>query len=167
MKTTDKFLIAIVAGIVLLVGVTLVVALIRSKPNYQPDNTPEGVVHNYLTALREDDYTRAYNYILPTIWGYSDFVETAEQAKQGGWNSDLHDGAVTLEIESTRHRTENLSVVTVRRRYFYERGLFGSREYSNTYNFTLTRREDGWKICQADWYWERTWNFDNACELAQ
>ena len=54
MKTTDKILIGIVAGIILLIIVALVVTLSRPEPTYQPEDTPEGIAHNYLLALQKE-----------------------------------------------------------------------------------------------------------------
>ena len=52
MKSTDKVLIAIVAGIILLIIVAFVVALAKPEPTYQAEDTPEGVAYNYLLALQ-------------------------------------------------------------------------------------------------------------------
>jgi hypothetical protein len=60
MKGTDRFLIGIVAGVVILVVAVLAIALLRpNQPSYEPDDTAEGVAHNYLLALQLEDYGRA------------------------------------------------------------------------------------------------------------
>jgi hypothetical protein len=70
MKSTDKFLIGIVVGIVLLVVAAFVITLARPEPTYQVEGTPESVAHNYLLALQKEDYQRAYGYLSPTLKGY-------------------------------------------------------------------------------------------------
>jgi hypothetical protein len=70
MKNTDKFLLAIVVGVVLLIVVAFAVVFTRPKPAYQSDDTPAGVVHNYLFALQEGNYERAYSYLSPSLDGY-------------------------------------------------------------------------------------------------
>lgn len=60
MKNTDKMLIAIVIGIVLLVVIALAITLTRPEPTYQAEDNPEGITHNYLLALQKKDYERAY-----------------------------------------------------------------------------------------------------------
>jgi len=78
MKNTDKFLVGIVVGVVVLVATAFAVALLRPKPTYQLEDTPKGVAHNYLLALQQEDYKRAYGYLSPTIEGYPTSAEAFE-----------------------------------------------------------------------------------------
>ena len=60
----DRFLL-IILGVI---GVLIVVAIVfffvrRNNPTYKPNDTPEGVVHNYLLALNQENYEKAYSYI--------------------------------------------------------------------------------------------------------
>lgn len=60
----DKFLIGILAGIGLLVLVSLGLFFARQGEQvYLAEDTPEGVVHNYVLALQEEDFSRAYGYL--------------------------------------------------------------------------------------------------------
>lgn len=60
----DRFLMVIVGIIGLLVTVALILFFVRrNSQNYQPDDTPEGVVHNYVLALNLEDYEKAYSYL--------------------------------------------------------------------------------------------------------
>ena len=61
---------AIVASIAILVIVTLVLTLRQPAPTYQPENSPTGVAHNYLLALQQKDYERAYGYLSTSLPGY-------------------------------------------------------------------------------------------------
>ena len=70
MKSTDRFLIGIVIGVVVLVIAAFGVAFLGPKPAYQSDDTPEGVAHNYLLAIQREDYARAYGYLSPDLRGY-------------------------------------------------------------------------------------------------
>lgn len=66
MKGIDKFLIVMVVGVVVLVGVVVAVVLLRSgEASYEPNSTPEAVAHDYLLALQWEDYERAYEW-----WSY-------------------------------------------------------------------------------------------------
>ena len=57
----DRFLIAILAGIALLILVSLAVFFSRRVSlEYVSDESPKGVVQNYLLALQKLDYQRAY-----------------------------------------------------------------------------------------------------------
>ena len=60
----DKFLTAILAGIGVLILVALALFFIRqSQETYLPEDTPEGVAHNYILAVFQKDYARAYGYL--------------------------------------------------------------------------------------------------------
>ncbi len=103
MKSTDKVLIAIVAGIVLLIVVALVVTLTRPEPIYQAEDTPEGVAHNYLLALQKEEYERAYGYLSPTLEGYPASADRfVEDVEDNSWSFRLNTDT-TLAIKSTTH----------------------------------------------------------------
>ena len=60
----DRFLTGILVGIVVLVIVALTVFFIRKDTqSYVSENVPEGVVHNYVLAVLNDDYQKAYSYL--------------------------------------------------------------------------------------------------------
>ncbi len=61
----DRGLLIILSVIAILIVVSLVLFFIRQDDQqaYQPENTPEGVVHNYVLALHQGDYQRAYGYL--------------------------------------------------------------------------------------------------------
>lgn len=61
----DKFLIAIVISIILLMGLAVGVFLVRQDAqDYIAEDTPEGIVHNYVFAIQQGDFERAYNYLI-------------------------------------------------------------------------------------------------------
>jgi hypothetical protein len=164
MKRTDRFLIAIVAAVVLLVIAVFVIALMRpNQPTYQPDDTPEGVAHNYLLALQLEAYERAYSYLSPTLPGYpanaDKFVSDVEGDR---WSFGTYDDDVSLAVEAvnvSRDRAE----VTVRKTTFRRGGLFDSGQYSTTFEMTLHREDGGWKITNSDRYWARCWELSEGC----
>lgn len=60
----DKFLLTIVITIVVLMGLAVGVFLVRqNSQDYVADDSPEGIVHNYIFAIQEEDYKRAYGYL--------------------------------------------------------------------------------------------------------
>jgi hypothetical protein len=164
MKSTDKFLIGLVSGIVLLVVVAFAVALLRPRPTYQPEDTPDGVVHNYLFALQEENYDRAYGYLSPTIKGYPDSTDA--------FIEDIHiydflyrsDESVTFEVESARV-ADDRAVVIVRETTFYGRGLFNNNEFTSSFDVILVRDagSGAWKIISSDSYWVDCWNDEDGC----
>ena len=60
----DRFLTGILIGIGLLVIVALAVFFTRQDTQtYVSDETPEGVVHNYVVAVLNKEYEKAYGYL--------------------------------------------------------------------------------------------------------
>ncbi len=165
MKTTDKFLLGIVIGIVILVIVVFAVAYFRPKPAYLSEDTPEGVAHNYLLALRLKDYTRAYSYLSPFIAGFP----SSEQAfvndiQYYNWSFQLDEEVVTLTVTSVS-TTGNHATVTVRETRFTQTGLFGG-DSTNDFEMQLQHIDlnSSWKIIEADDYWIMCWNKSAGCD---
>lgn len=106
----DRFLLTIVCLIGLLVIIALVLFFThRGKQNYQPEGSPQAVVHNYVLALQKEDYTRAYGYLAegkkkPTL---SEFrhafiarqLDTSRTALQiGNTKIDANEALVSLTL---------------------------------------------------------------------
>jgi hypothetical protein len=61
----DRFLLAILAGIGILVIAALALFFVRRGAQaYLPDDSPRTAVHNYLLALENQDFERAYAYLV-------------------------------------------------------------------------------------------------------
>lgn len=165
MKTVDKFLISIVGGVILLVVAAFVVVLLRPRPTYQSEDTPEAVAHNYLLALKQKDYARAYTYLSPAIPGYPDSSEDfAEDIRDNSWLFNNGNDSATLEVESA-DITGSRAIVSVRETVFYAGGLFDSSQYSNIFEITLEQDTTTgvWKIVESDSYWAWCWNERGGC----
>jgi hypothetical protein len=163
MKTTDKVLIGIVAGIVLLIIVALVVTLTRPEPTYQAEDTPEGVAHNYLLALQKEEYERAYNYLSPTLEGYPTSVKKFEEhIHDNAWRFRL-DTDVTLSVESSRV-TGNFATVSVRESRFWGGDLFDSGQSTYTFDMDLRLEEGQWKIIDSGSYFAWCWDREDGCD---
>lgn len=163
MKSTDKFLIGIVVGIVLLVIAAFVVTLTRPEPTYQAEDTPEGVAHNYLLALQEEDYQRAYGYLSPTLKGYPVSAETfAADVEDFPWQFRM-DTDTALAVESARV-TGNRAVVKVRESRFYGGVLFDSGQTTAVFEMELELEEGEWKIVDADYYFAWCWRDSEGCK---
>jgi hypothetical protein len=164
MKNIDKFLLGIIAGIILLVGVAFVVALGRPKPTYQPEATPEGVAHNYLFAIQQEDYTRAYNYLSPSLEGYPTSADKfSEDLNDYAWQvRELKNQSVTLAVDSTRF-VDDRATVTIRETHFYRGDLFNSNQYTTTFDMTLKQENGEWKIIRSNSYWASCWDDSRGC----
>jgi hypothetical protein len=163
MKSNDKFLIGIVAGIVLLIIVAFGVVLSRPKPEYRAEDTPEGVVHNYLLALQQEEYARAYSYLSPTLLGYPRSVESfAENVRRNSWQFSRNRETDNLNVESSRLLGAGAEV-TVRRMTFSGGGLFNSGQQITTFKVTLSKYKGAWKITDSEKYWLRCWENRGGC----
>jgi hypothetical protein len=60
----DRFLTGILIGVAVLIVAALTVFLTRQDTQtYGAEETPDGVVHNYVLALLNKDYPKAYGYL--------------------------------------------------------------------------------------------------------
>lgn len=156
MKSSDKFLVGIVVGIVLLIVAAFVVTLTRPEPTYQAEDSPEGVTHNYLLALQKQDYRRAYGYLSPTLEGYPASAERfAEDVGDSSYRFRL-DEDTTLAVESARV-TGNRAVAKVRESRFHSGDLFDSSQHTTVFEVKLQIEDGEWKIVDADYYFFRCW----------
>lgn len=170
MQRTDKLLLGIVAGIVVLVLVAFAVFWLRPEPRYLADDTPEHIVHNYLLALQKQDYDRAYGYLLPTLGGYPRSINAFRaDINSSRYEFDLNGNASTFQIDPAEVAGEE-ATVNVRQRVFYEGGLFStfletSGSYDNNFGVTLERPSPGlqWKISHSDGFWRYCWSQPEGC----
>lgn len=158
MKGTDKFLIAIVAGVVILVAVVFVLTLTRANaPQYQAEDTPQGVVHNYLVALQLEEYERALSYLSPTLAGYpADADQFAADIDRASYQFAGYGDDVSLAVESANVQGDKAKVA-VRQTVFYRGSLFSTSESSSGFDVTLRREGGAWKIVTAGLYWSPCW----------
>lgn len=163
MKGTDKFLVGIVAGALLLVAVVLGVLFTRPQVGFVSDDTPEGVVQNYLLALQQEDSSRAYGYISPKLRGYPDSVADFKRDLEFNSRIFYDDSSVTLEILSVEELGVGRAVVEVRETRFYSRGLFSSPSYDHTFDLYLTQVDSRWFISDGDMYFAHCWNVSGGC----
>ena len=161
MKGTDKFLIGIVAGIVVLIVAAFAIVLTRPAPTYKSDDAAEGVAFNYLFALDKNDYPRAYSYLSRTLKGRPSSAENmARDIERRCYGCNRGGDSSSWSVESSRTVGSN-TVVTVRTTS-YSTGIFGST-YDSTLEMRLTREEGVWKIVSLDSYWPYCWNTGGGC----
>jgi len=166
MKGT-KFLFAIAVGVVILVAALLISALLYFEPfQYRADDTPEGVVHNYLLALQRKDYERARSYLLTTLPGYPADVEQfaadvdrlATDASRPPYDINWYKVEVSLVVEPTQV-FDDLATVLVRRTELQRRAPFDNEQSSYTFYVNLQMVDGAWKISWAERYWSDCWSY--------
>jgi hypothetical protein len=156
MRSNDRFLIAIVIGVVALVAVAFAVALSRPEPTYRGDDTPEAAVHNYLLALKLKDFPRAWGYLSPALPGYPPNAEAfADDITEKSWLIEFANVEIGVDGADV---TGNLAVVEVVRTNFFNNGLFDSGQNSNIFNVKAQREDGVWKLIHGDEYWWYCWD---------
>jgi len=163
-KNTDKFLVGIVAGIVVLVVVALLLTLTRPGESYRADDTPEGVVHNYLLALQKGDYERAYSYLSPNI--LAGLPETVEEFTDDIQNAEWEfrfDQDSSLTVQSTQMLSSTRENVEVHETNASMGGLFDSSPYTNSFKMRLILNDGQWRIYDGDRYFLWCWREIRGC----
>jgi len=161
-KNTDKFLLAIVLGAVVLIGATFAVVFLKPEPTYLSDDSPEGVAHNYLLALQRENYGRAYRYLSNTLPGYPSDIEQFEESFENySWRIRTDTDSSLAIDSSTLDGTR--AVVTVRETRFYDRGLFESSQQFSTFDMVLHLEIGEWKIVSSKSYFAWCWDDENGC----
>jgi len=153
---TDKFLIAIVTGIIALVVVAIAVVLLRAPQSeeYLDTGTPDAVVHDYFLAIQRQDYENAYGYLpddLSNKPDLDDFIREMNNAR----NQEA-----ALSLGETRigdvHTQVDVTITTYRRD-----GILESSSYSNRHTVFLRATGDGstWTIIEFPYpYWGYNWD---------
>ncbi len=145
----DKFLLGILIFIGLLVVLSLALFFTRDRPQPVADDTPEGVVYNYLLALQEKDYERAYAYLAdepgkPSRGAFEQYYR---------YNVDF--SLLAVEVGAGRILGESAEVEVVITRLSSD--PFGRSWEENGIAF-LTRQDGAWKIRGLPWqFWQWDW----------
>jgi len=164
-KHTDKYLIGIVVGSIVLVITSMFMVQSMPEPSYKDGVAPESVVHNYLLALHQDDYVRAYSYLSMQLDGYPQTADEFEDlVLNNSWdfriddNDNVQTEVIEVDIEDDRAR------VLVRETTFYSGGIFSDGYDSSTFRMTLRLDNEVWKIRSASQYWSNCLSDPSACQ---
>jgi hypothetical protein len=164
MNSNDKFLLGIVVFILLVVGITFVLVLTQSEPAYQSDHTPEGVVYNYLLALKEGDYERALDYISPCVKNRPGSAEAFARTvnKERYWDFRNLDRDTSLTISSVTGGNKYASV-SVLETIFRSNNVLDASVNHNEFEMKLTQQDKEWKLIDGEDYWSEGWVLDYDC----
>ncbi|MCA9934814.1 MAG: hypothetical protein H6662_12875 [Ardenticatenaceae bacterium] len=162
MKKADRFLIGIVIGIVLLVAIAVIVTLRQPPPTYQPEESPDGVAYNYLLALQQKEYARAYGYLSPAIPGYPANSDAfAHTVRSYSWSFRFdEDTAVSISDTQINGDTAVAHAAITR---FSQNEPFGGNTTTATFTLELRREAGAWKIWSGTRYWARCWENETGC----
>jgi len=147
----DRFLIGILAAICLLVVLSLVLFLLRKDTQaYLPEAAPEGMVNNYVLALQQGDYQRAYRYLAE-----KQNKPTYEQFRRSFFNNqlDVHGTGVRIGTPEISGQEAFIEVTVI-----HSAGDPFSREWNTTETAVLVSQAGGWRISQMPYpYWGWDW----------
>ena len=147
----DKFLTGILIGIGALILLALVLFFTRQeKREYVSDSTPEGVTHNYLLAVLDKDYEKAYGYLADL-----DNKPTYQEFRQSFLNSMVNPDNVGVEIgEVEIHGDEAVVYLTI---YYSYNDPFSSR-YGSPDRANLVEQNGAWKLSYMPYnFWDYNW----------
>ena len=148
----DKFLTGILIGIGVLIVIALALFFTRKDTKqYTTDDTPEGVVYNYVLAVFNRDYEKAYGYL-------ADLKNkpTYEEFRKSFFNGNINPGNTGVDVGTVEINGDeavvNISVV------YAPSDPFSSRS-ENTDRALLVKQNDTWKISAMPSYsfWDYNW----------
>ncbi|PWH20025.1 MAG: hypothetical protein DDG59_01520 [Anaerolineae bacterium] len=148
----DRFLTFILGGVLLLVILSLTVYFTRQQTlDYGEEDSPAGVVRNYVIALLKADYSKAYSYLKE-----GEFKPDETQFRQAFLTSQLDPRSVSLELGKV---TIDDEIATVD--LFLIRNAndpFGN-SFTENWQATLRRDQNGkWKLESMPYpYWSWDW----------
>ena len=147
----DKFLTGILIGIGVLILVALGLFFFRQdKHEYVADTTPEGVVHNYVLAILDKDYEKAYGY-LADLEG----KPTYEEFRQAFFNGTVNPNDTGVDV-GTAEINGDEAVVTLSLFYSYSDPF--SSGYQNTDRALLVKQNGKWKVSSMPYnFWNYNW----------
>lgn len=160
MKGSQRMLVLIIAGIILLVVVAFGVVLLRPEPTYTADDDPQGVVHNYLLALQRGEYERARGYLAPDLQT-GELIDFIAAVEGDAWRFELGSN-VALSVSGSRLVGENAARVEVEKTVSYNE-LLGSSQNTRTFALFLSRVDEQWVIVGGEAYWDECWDEDANC----
>jgi hypothetical protein len=151
----DRFLTGILVGIGVLIVAALVVFFTRQKqPDYMPDGTPDGVVHNYVLAVMRRDYERAYTYLADLQYKptYKQFHDAFSSGRLSPGEQGIRVGPVSISGEDA---TVDVTMLSGPSDPFSER--YGNLGYAQ-----LVQQGGAWKISSMPTYnlWDYSWYKD-------
>ena len=151
----DRFLTGILIGIGVLVVAALAVFFIRKdSQTYVPDDVPEGVVHNYMVAVLEKDFEKAYGYLADL-----ENKPTYDEFQNSFLTGILNPGNSAVDVGDADIAGDNATVEVA---IVYNPSDPFSTGYRDVQNAILVRQGGEWKLSSMPTYylWDYNWYQD-------
>ncbi len=141
----DRFLTGILIGIALLVVASVAVFLSRKDTQtYLPEDDPKSVVHNYIFALQQEDFERAYTYLADEDYKptFNEFLVEVNQS-----------GSEDVRLSDAEINGETAVVALI---FTNANGRVFADYYEYDERALLVMQDGAWKILDMDnrfWGW--------------
>jgi len=148
----DRFLTGILVGIGLLVVVALAVFFTRKdSQTYVSGDTPEGVAHNYVVAVLEKDYEKAYGYLADL-----EHKPTYEEFRDSFLKGMINSSGYAVDIGQSEIVEDS---ATVEIALIYNSSDPFSTGYRDTSQRGILVKENGlWKLTSMPYnFWDYNW----------
>jgi hypothetical protein len=148
----DRFLTGILIGIAVLVVVALAVFFLRQgSQSYVSEEAPEGVVHNYVLAVLNDDYEKAYDYLAEL-----DTKPTYEQFRDAFLTGVVNPNNSAVDIGDSEVNDDTASVEVA---LIYNPSDPFSTGYRDVQRAILIKQNGAWKLSSMPGYyfWDYSW----------
>lgn len=147
----DKFLTGILIGIGALILLALGLFFTRQeRREYVADTTPDGVVHNYVLAVLNKDFQKAYGYLADL-----ENKPTYEDFRRSFFDGTVNPSSVGIEIgEVETHGNEAIVSLTI---YYSNTDPFSTR-YGSPDRALLVKQHGAWKLSSMPYnFWDYRW----------
>lgn len=148
----DKFLTGILIGIGVLVLLALGLFFARQngERDYVAESNPDGVVHNYVLAVLNKDYKKAYSYLAEL-----EHKPTYEQFRKSFFDGNVSPSDVGVDVGSVEINKDE-AVVTLA--VYYSSGDPFSSRYANEERALLVKQNGKWKLNSMPYnFWSYDW----------
>jgi len=148
----DRFLTGILIGIGVLVVLALAVFFTRKDAQtYIAEDTPEGVVHNYVVSVLNKDYEKAYGYLAELK-----YKPTYEEFRRAFLNGEVNPNSQAVDIGASEIVDDT---ATVELQLIYTSSDPFSTGYRNAQTADLVRQNGTWKLTLMPQYnfWGYNW----------
>ncbi|MCI0607580.1 MAG: hypothetical protein L0Z71_00765 [Anaerolineae bacterium] len=148
----DRFLTGILIGIAVLVVAALAVFFTRNDTQtYLSEDTPEGVTHNYVVAVLNKDYEKAYTYLADL-----DNKPTYEQFRDAFIKGMVNPDNAAMDIGGSEITGDTASVEVA---IVYNPSDPFSTGYRDVQRAVLVMQGGAWKLSSMPTYyfWDYSW----------
>ena len=84
-----------------------------------------------------------------------------EAINDNSWLFDISDN-FSLVVESVELHGDDKATVTVRKTTFYNNGLMGTNQYTETFTLTMAQENGLWKVSDGNMYWSDCWGYSQG-----